>query len=362
MTTAQRPRHLDEMRPWSDRAEDLECVGVLPETRDTTTFFFQAPGDRWFRYDPGQFVTFELPLPGGPMLRTYTLSSSPSRPLSVAVTVKAQADSVASRWMLDNVAVGVRLKAYGPAGVFSLHNHPADRYLFISAGSGITPMMSMTRWLHDLGSRASVNFIHCARSPADIIFRHELERIASSRPGFDLAWIVEQADPHSVWTGYKGRLSRPMLDLIAPDFREREVFCCGPAVFMRVVREMLEAAGIDGTRYHEESFAAPAEEEGGPADKLGTGAEPTGGARIVFAQSGLEAACTGDDTILQVAKSIGLNIPSGCTFGVCGTCKTLKISGDVLMSHNGGIRDDEIEEGYILACCSKPLGRVEVAA
>ncbi|WP_223998273.1 hybrid-cluster NAD(P)-dependent oxidoreductase [Aureimonas sp. SA4125] len=362
MTSAPRHKHLDEMRPWNDQVQVLECVAVLPETRDVMTFSFQTPDESWFRYHPGQFITLELPMPGGPMLRTYTLSSSPSRPLSVTVTVKAQAGSMASRWMFDNVREGVRLKAYGPAGIFTFHNHPADRYLFISAGSGITPMMSMTRWLYDYARHTDIKFIHCARSPSDIIFRAELERMAARVNDIDLAWIVERADPFDAWTGYKGRINSLMLELIASDYHEREIFCCGPAVFMQAVRDILNAAGFDMTHYHEESFSAPLAEELGPVGAEDVIPEEGKGARVVFATSGLEAACTETDTILQVAKGLGLNIPSACQFGVCGTCKTKKISGEVHMVHNGGIRDDEVEEGYILACCSKPIGRVEVEA
>ncbi|MBC8131120.1 MAG: hybrid-cluster NAD(P)-dependent oxidoreductase [Rhizobiaceae bacterium] len=362
MTSLSRHKHLDEMPVWDDRAQVLECVAVLPETRDVMTFSFQTEDRSWFRYLPGQFVTLELPMPGGPELRTYTLSSSPSRPLSVSVTVKAQADSVVSRWMFDNVHEGVKLKAYGPAGIFSFHNDPAESYLFISAGSGITPMMSMTRWLYDDARHTDITFVHCARSPSDIIFRAELERMASRVPDINLAWIVEQADRYDAWTGYKGRINSLMLELIAPDYRQREVFCCGPAVFMQAVRDILQAAGFDMAHYHEESFSAPVETQSEALTSDDAMPEEGALASVVFATSGLEATCTAADTILSVAKGLGLNIPSACQFGVCGTCKTMKISGEVHMVHNGGIRDDEIEEGYILACCSKPIGRVEVEA
>lgn len=359
MENALRHKHLDELPLWNDKVQVLECVGVLPETPDVRTFSFQTPDDSWFRYAPGQFVTLELPTANGVVMRTYTLSSSPSRPFSVSVTVKAQADSVAGRWMFDNVREGVRLKAYGPSGTFTFHHHPADRYLFVSAGSGVTPMMSMTRWLYDYGRKADVKFVHCARAPSDIIFRRELELMTERVPEIDVTFIVERPDPHGVWTGYRGRINSLMLELIAPDYHDREVFCCGPAPFMQGVRDILNASGFAMARYHEESFQAPVEaldltpiEDDLPKEGKG--------AVIRFAGAGFEVDCEETDTILQVAKANGLNIPSGCQFGVCGTCKTMKLSGVVHMVHNGGIRDDEIEDGYILACCSKPIGRVEV--
>lgn len=354
-----RHKHLDDLPLWIDRAQVLECVGVLPETADVRTFSFQTPSDSWFRYAPGQFVTLELPTDQGAILRTYTLSSSPSRPLSVSVTVKAQPGSVAGRWMFENVREGVRLKAYGPAGTFTFERHPAERYLFVSAGSGVTPMMSMTRWLYDYGRRTDIKFIHCARTPSDIIFRRELELMMERVPEIDVTFVVERPDPHGIWTGYRGRLNSLMLELIAPDYQDREVFCCGPAPFMQGVREILTASGFPMERHHEESFQAP-DEDAPIAPGADPASAPSESAVIRFAQAEIEATCSEDETILQVAKANGLNIPSGCQFGVCGTCKTLKLSGEVQMMHNGGITEDEIAEGFILACCSKPIGRVEV--
>ena len=351
-----------ETAPWNGPAQMLECIAVEPETPDVATFSFRAADHGWFRYAPGQFVTLELPVGPEPLLRTYTLSSTPSRPLSVSVTVKAQPGSVGSRWMFEHVTVGTRLRAHGPFGGFSLHHHPAERYLFISAGSGVTPMMSMVRWLHDLRSRADAVLVNCAKRPSDLIFRGELEQISARCPGIRLAWVVGEPDPGAAWTGYRGRLSAPMLSLTAPDLARREAFCCGPEGFMRDVRGMLAAAGLDMSRYHEESFHPPEVEADGAAPADGTQQPDVVESRVLFKEAGIEAVCAADETILQVARANGLFIASGCQSGFCGTCKVRCLSGQTKMSHNGGIDDDEIAEGYVLACCTRPLGYVELAA
>ena len=211
-------------RPWKDD-EPLECAMVVPETSDTATFTFRAPSGSYFDYQPGQFVTLDLPLPGGNVPRTYTISSSPSRPLSIGVTVKAQPGSIGGRWMLDHLRPGMRLRAFGPAGIFSFIRHEAPKYLFISAGSGITPMMSMTTWAWDSGEMPDIVFVHAARSPSDMIFRQRLEQMADRVPGLQLRFTVEEADPFRTWHGYRGRLNQIMLGLMAPDYLEREVFC-----------------------------------------------------------------------------------------------------------------------------------------
>lgn len=347
---------------WTD-AEPLECVMVVPEAPGVKTFVFRPPSGATFLFRAGQFVTFELPMPGGPEHRTYTISSSPTTNAYVSVTVKAQPDGKGgSKWMLENLQPGMRLKAFGPAGIFHLPRQPDGKYLFVSAGSGITPMMSMASFLFERGEEPDITFVACARKPSELMFRKRLEYMASRVQGLKLNFVVGQDEPYEVWTGYRGRFNQLMLGLMAPDYLEREVYCCGPEGFMQSVRDMLNALGYDMSRYRQESFGAPPETvedivapEGDVVPKEEAPAE------IVFAASGVAASCTETDTVLAVAKRSGLNIPSGCTFGVCGTCKVRKTAGEVHMVHNGGISEDDIEAGYILACCSKPLGKVEVA-
>ncbi|WP_136684131.1 2Fe-2S iron-sulfur cluster-binding protein [Falsirhodobacter xinxiangensis] len=342
---------------WTD-AEELECTSFLKEAPNVMTFSFQSPSGALFNFDPGQFLTLELPTADGPVHRTYTISSSPSRPTSLTVTVKAQPDSIGTRWMFDNLRPGMRLKVRGPGGGFSMMNHPAAKYLFISAGSGITPMMSMTTFLYDSGRPSDIVFVNCAKRPSEIIFRERLEHMASRVTGIDLKWIVETTDPYQPWTGYRGFFNQLMLGLIAQDYLEREVFCCGPAPFMQAVRDALTGLGFDMDRYHQESFGGPLREvERVPDDVL---PQDDATAVVTFAGSGKVAKCAQTDTILMVARAAGIPLATGCGMGICGTCIVQKTSGQVHMVHNGGITDEDVEAGYILACCSHPIGDVEI--
>lgn len=344
---------------WTDD-EPLECCSVVPEAPDTATISFVAPSGAQFRYRPGQFLTLELPVPGGPVWRTYTISSSPSRPMGVSLTVKAQTGSVGTRWMLDTLRPGMRLRAKGPAGNFALQPEAREKYLFISAGSGVTPSVSMTTYLFDRGTGIDIVLVTCAKRPAELVCRRTLELMASRAPSIKLHFIVEQDDPFDVWTGYRGRLNQVMVGSIAPDYLDRHVYCCGPEPFMKSVRDILIALGFDMSRYFQESFTAPVLDthEAPATDDFVP--NPSHAAEVVFSASGMTAGCDETDTILHVAKHAGLNIPSGCTFGVCGTCKVRKLSGEVHMVHSGGISDEDIAEGYILACCSHPIGSVSL--
>ena len=130
---------LAEIKPWDSQSEELECTMVLEDSADVKTFCFQTSRPSWFRYAAGQFVTLQVTIDGQTHMRCYTLSSSPSRPVCVTITVKAEPGGKVSNWLHANLKVGDRIRASGPAGIFSIALHPADKYLFLSGGVGITP-------------------------------------------------------------------------------------------------------------------------------------------------------------------------------------------------------------------------------
>lgn len=333
----------------------LRCVQVRRETHDVRTFLFEVEGGSTWRYLPGQFVTFEFVVDGVPINRCYTLSSTPTRPELLSITVKRVPGGKVSGWLHDHLREGATISAVGPSGEFSCEfAPPAPRYLFLSGGSGITPLMSMGRALHDRASRADVVFVHCARTPADIIFGEELALMAKNMPQFRVALVVEDRGLDAAWPGYVGRVSPALLAQIAPDFLEREVYTCGPAPFMGAVRDHLGAAGYDMRRYREESFsfeslaAAPIPEA--PAGDVRY--------RVRFDKLGDEFECAAGQTILQAAEAADVRMPYSCTQGICGTCKTLKLSGEVEMHAGAGIRQREINMGWILPCCSRPRSDV----
>jgi glycine betaine catabolism B len=339
--------------PAWDASEDgrLVCLAVRPETHDVKTFLFAPAKPGAFRFTPGQFLTFTFEIDGQPVSRCYTISSPPTRPDRATITVKRVQGGPVSNWLHDNLRPGGTVSALGPFGSFSSFAHPARKYLFLSGGSGITPLMSMARAYHDLGEAADIVFVHNARTPADIIFRGELATMARQSPNFRFAPICETDAPDEAWAGYRGRISPSLLQLIAPDFREREIFTCGPSPYMAAVRGLLGDAGFDMAHYHEESFDFDEMVE----EEIAEAASDATAFRIEFAKSGRTVTCDAGTTILAAARTAGLKLPSACTKGICGTCKSGLIAGQVDMNHGGGIRQREIDRGLILLCCSKPL-------
>lgn len=343
---------------------DLVCSQVLAVTHDVKTFVFTTPERRPFDFEAGQFITIRVEIDGELVTRCYTIASPPTRPDRLAITVKRVPDGVVSNWLHDNLEPGTWISMHAPAGAFVLPEDDAPKYLFLSAGSGITPVLSMTRTLYDLGSEADILFVHSARTPADIIYRGELEAMARLMPNLRVVEICEGDAPTERWMGLQGRISKPVLEILAPDLNERETFICGPAGYMASAKSLLEELGYDMEKYHEESFdfgvpTVPAPTAAPPVEQ-GSEDEAAVGFSVEFARSGRMITCRPDETLLEAAIAAGMRPMSACGQGMCGTCKVSMLAGEVDMKHNGGIRPKEIANQKVLMCCSKPLGDIQL--
>ena len=377
-----------EYKPvWSSGDLTVRCIQVVEETHDVKTFCFVADPPILFSYKPGQFVTLNLSIGGKDVRRSYSLSSSPTRPYSIEITVKRVLPTVdafssppglVSNWLHDNFRVGNKVQLSSPRGKFTCANLTAPKLLFISAGSGITPLMSMSRWLYDTRANVDIVFIHCARTPIDLIFRSELELMAATHPNFKLAVTITRLEFGHAWqgytgklNGYTGRLHESMLMAIAPDFQERTAYVCGSDLFMKAIKTMLNRLDFPLSNYYQESFgdSQPKNEEASTQsnhdEKRNLGGGGGGGGSktttespvVVFAKSGREISCDEDDCILDVAELEGIELPSGCRMGVCGACK-LPLSGGKVDYDD----EPECERGYLLTCIAKARGRVVVEA
>ena len=333
-----------------DTDEDLVCIDVHQETHDVKTFTFASPQGKRFAFEAGQYFLFDLEVGGEPESRCYSISSSPHRSNAFSVTVKRVAGGRISNWLHDTLAAGSAVKANGPLGHFIRPN--AKKYLFLSGGSGITPVMSMVRELVDTCAPADIVFVHAARSPKDLIFRDELACLATRAKGLRLQFLPETVLGESRWPGLTGRISASYMQLAVPDLAERVVMCCGPAPFMAAARAITAELGLPPSNYIEESFDAAVIDD---ADTPVVEEIATRTFQVSFAKQGRQIEVSGEQTVLSCAKKAGVKLPSSCSNGVCGTCKSKLVSGTVDMNHNGGIRQREIDASLFLPCCSKPL-------
>lgn len=346
-----------------DAERDLVCVDVRQETHDVRTFTFRSADGQPFAFSAGQYLRFAVAVQGEPLSRCYSASSSPLRPSLISVTVKRVDGGVVSNWLHDHLAVGSRLDAVGPSGLFTLPEAAASGpLLLVSGGSGITPVMSILRGLADAHRYPDTVFLHAARTPADLVFRDELEYRAKVTPNLRVVFLPERGADTGQGAGHigvHGRISDALLQVAVPDLAARTVMCCGPAPFMNAVRQICAARGVAPDRYVEESFGAAAPAEAAPASPPAD-TEAAATFKVTFAKQGKTLDVRADQTVLSAARQGGLKLPTSCGNGVCGTCKSKLLSGQVDMKHAGGIRQREVDAGFFLPCCSKALSELVV--
>jgi len=219
------------------KKRELVCVAREPLARDLETFWFEAAdGEPLPDYLPGQHLPISLDIKGERVQRRYTLSSTPEKPERYGISVKKLADGRLSPWLHHELSVGDRLLAASPAGEFHLGSE--RKLLLLSAGSGVTPMLSIAR-----------TFMHLCRSEADIPAARELH--AMTQLGMTLTLILSQPEAH--WQGLRGRLDDSHLGQVK-GLAEREVFICGPLGFMADAANRLTALGVPAGRIRQESF------------------------------------------------------------------------------------------------------------
>jgi glycine betaine catabolism B len=246
------------LETWTQGTKQLKCVQIINETVDVKTFSFVCEPPVKFDYQPGQFVTLNLNINGQIVKRPYSISSSPSRPHTIEITVKrvtaGDDPGLVNNWLHDNLKVGSQIEVNAPMGKFTNFANPAPKLLLISAESGIASMMSMSRWICDTASQVDLVFVYSARSPEDIIFRQELEMMSARYPNFKLAITVTGSTTGQPWYGYTGRISESMIKAIASDYQDRTVYVSGSNSFMAETKELLQKITFPLENYYEESF------------------------------------------------------------------------------------------------------------
>lgn len=346
---------IQHAEPLPEGAARLVCVAVRTETPNAKSYTFTTIEGRAPDLDPGQFLNLIFRINGQDVLRSYSVSSSAHRAERLTITVKRVENGLVSNWLFDNLKVGDEVVSLGAAGVFSCGTAQGGPLLLLTAGSGITPAAAMLRSMIDSGLDRDLVLLHFATERDESIFHDEMAHWARNLPRARIIPVMTRPAPLSGWVGASGRLSEPLLAGLVPDVATRHVFCCGPAGFMETARTIARAVGVSDDRFITESF-----ETGQDVDDGGEAGPISDGFMVSFTKSGKEVHCDAASTVLKAAKAADVRILSSCNKGVCGTCRVKLVSGTVEINHQGGIRQREIDQGYILACCSRPTSNISV--
>ncbi|ROS01805.1 hypothetical protein EDC56_2253 [Sinobacterium caligoides] len=318
----------------------LSCVGRESIANDFETFYFsRTDGQKLPSYLPGQHLPLTIPTTASASTsRCYTLSSCPSQN-RYAISVKRVKEGVASSWLHDNLQVGDQLKAQQPRGDFYFdplrHN---GKVLLISAGSGITPMLSIVRDAIAHHSTNEIIFYHYCRDQQDIPCADELAAIDTEQPNIKIHIILTQ--PSVPTQGMRGRICAEHLAL-AGDITDCNAFVCGSEAFTEQAKSLLLAAGLAESHYHQELFFLAQK----AASKKKT---------VKIHYNGTEFTGNNQQPLLDQIESQGLEINNGCRAGLCGRCKVTITQGEVSRSPAPALTAADSEQGMALSCCSIP--------
>ncbi|MGY5537340.1 MOSC N-terminal beta barrel domain-containing protein [Vibrio brasiliensis] len=324
----------------------MTCVEREEIARDFITFWLEPQHGEFPVYQPGQHLPITLRIGAETIARRYTLSSSPSRPGRLAISVKRIDGGRVSNWLVDNFALGDSLTCERPDGSFHLGDKSNQPLLLLSAGSGVTPMLSMLRYLADHNQLDDVVFYHQCRSVEDIPCKSELDDLRRQHPGLTVLISLSQAPID--WFGLKGRLTLTHLKQIK-DAKSRQVFVCGPDGFMQKARNLLIKKGLPEENYHQEAFGVSQISQ-----------QPV--KELMLSVNGHVFKGDNQKTLLEQAEDAGASIANSCRAGLCGACKVTVESGVVHQPDVPALQEHERNMGVVLACCSVPQTDVEVVS
>ena len=279
---------------------------VRRETENAVTLVLR-PGRGWQPHQPGQYLRLGVDVDGVRLWRSYSLTSPPGAPGGrISVAVNAVAGGAVSTHLLRHARRGMLLHIDQPAGEFVLPPAPPEKILFVTAGSGITPVMGMLRSrLRDL---ADVVVVHSAPTREDVVFGAELRTLAAGGR-------IRLIERH---TRTDGRIKPPDLAGLVPDVFEREIWACGPNEMLDDLETHWTLSGVPH-RLHTERFRPT----------IVVSAE--GGGTVTFARSGTVVEAGGGQPLLDAGEGAGVLMPSGCRMGICYSC--------VLPLKEGAVRD-----------------------
>jgi 3-ketosteroid 9alpha-monooxygenase subunit B len=321
----------------------LAVVDVVDETADTRSFVLEIPQtlERSFAYAAGQFCTFRATIGGEPVVRSYSMSSSPDTGDPFTTTVKRVPGGRMSNWMNDALAPGATIEVMRPTGLFVLHEREVPIVAF-AGGSGITPVISIIKSALATTARPIV-LVYANRSAGSVIFGEELERLRSA--------FGDRLRLHHHLDSERDFLDAAQCAAMVAEHTSADFYVCGPGPYMDTVEAGLALRGVEPTQVFIERFVVPDVEPAGIPSSGGASPESL---VIRLDRRKHTVPYHEGDTVLETARRGGLRPPFSCEAGNCATCMAHLDTGSVAMRVNNALSADELEQGWVLTCQSIP--------
>lgn len=347
---------------------EVKIASIKVLTPEAKTFAFDIPAHLTdqFQYIPGQYITVEVEVDGKRERRAYSLCSSPITDSQPAVGVKKVEMGKVSTYMNDRLQVGDPIRIMPPMGNFTHHPDATlnNHYVLFGGGSGITPLMSILKSVLQREVNSRVTLFYANRNMESIMFRDVLDELANQYAG--RFTIIHSLDtPQAGWEGETGLMTAEKVGQLMNQYLNGQIaivdyFICGPGGMMAEVDKALNAKMVAKDKIHKEFFSAPITQEeanvGADGDQE-VADSPLDKAELVITLDGddFEINYDGEDSLLESALDNDVDAPFACQVGACCTCRAKLHEGKVHMADRESLSDEEIEEGYILTCQSKPL-------
>ncbi|MEL6986452.1 MAG: ferredoxin--NADP reductase [Bacteroidota bacterium] len=327
---------------------------IIDERGDTKSLVFkldEAQKDL-FNFRAGQYITLKFEIEGKEERRSYSMSSAPFGE-ALKVSIKRVENGKVSNYVFNNIKEGDTIQVSPPEGrfIYKPNQETCNTVYLFGAGSGITPLMSIIKTILEKEPMSYIHLVYGSRDFDQIIFREELEDLSEKYQG--QLFVEHVLSRANLWTGLKGRINSNIIDAFMEKYPQRstnaEYYLCGPGDMIDTVEQYLIEKNIDKKRIHREYFVSAQSVQD---DKSNTTAMESGkiiahlnGERIELENNG--------KTIIQQLIDDGHEAPFSCSSGACATCISKVISGTVEMEVCYALDDDEVEEGFVLACQSR---------
>jgi len=313
-----------------------------------------------FTFVPGQFLNVVFWIGGARMNRSYSISSSPTQHDYVDLTVRREPRGAVSRHINDLLKVGDPIEAAGPVGRFTFAGTEADSIVLIVGGVGITPAMSISRYLTERSWPGDIFILYTCRTQADFIFQNELTALQRKNPKLRVVVTMTRAE-RTDWKGPRGRLTTELLTQTVPNLASRRVHLCGPPSMMDAAKAILTELGVPPEQVKTEAFGAT-KPTPAPAGTTSKPTAPATGPLVTYSKNNKSAKIHVGQTVLELSEELAIGIENSCRVGTCGVCKVKMTSGEVVMAVEDALDPTDKTNGIILACQAKPKNDIAVVA